>query len=119
MSTLEAPARLPGNRPAWPLSLLFGMGNCVFILVLTATEDFLKRQAHFIWLTTLHQMLAELPGTQLLWLFLLAQPVVGMILQQRGKGLLGRALMFSLLWTIVIYAVGVVVILVWFLFFRD
>jgi hypothetical protein len=114
MSTISLPARLPDNRPAWPLSLLFGIGNCVFILALTAAKDFLIRQ-NLVWLTTLYELLAELPGTTLLWLFLLAQPVVGMILQKRGKRLLGRALMFSLLWTIGVYAVGAAGVLGWLL----
>lgn len=104
MSTPEPPARLPDSRRAWPLSLLFGIGNCVFFLVLAAAEGFLKRLAPFSWLSTL------------VWMFLLAQPLVGLILQGRGKRRLGRALVFSLPWTIVVYAVGTAGILGWILF---
>lgn len=58
-------------------------------------------------------MLADVPGGTLLWLFLLAQPVAGLILQKRGKRRLGRALVLSLFWTIGVYAVGAVGVLAW------
>ena len=119
MSTLSRPVRSSGSRPAWPLAVLFGAANCLLLLGLIASDSFLKRQETLVWLATLNELLREIPGGKLLMLLpFLVQPVAGVILQKRGKPLLGKALVLSLPWTFVVYVIGSVGALAWFLFHR-
>lgn len=72
-------------------------------------DGYLREQTRFTWLIGVKVMLEEFSVLRILAsLPLIVPPVVGMILQQRGKERLGRALVLSLPWSIVVYAVGAV-----------
>lgn len=115
MSTIARESSSPpsGKRRVWPLSLLFGFGNFVVLLVVMGLDQ-AWRKTTLAGLVALRRVLEDLSFFRLLALLILVgPPAVGAYFWGRGRERLGKALVFSPIWTVVVYAVGAVGALAW------